>query len=185
MSERKPSARLGRRLAVLTVGLGLIGLGLPTTALAHGIVGRADLPIPSWLFAWTAALVMVISFVALFRLWSKPRGRTPSQLLLRTPQFLEWFCGAIGLFLFAAVVVAGLWGAQNFTSNLAPTFIYVIFWVGIPITSAFFGDISGPSIRGGRLHASPPGRCTLLAPGQALCSATTRSVWVAGRPPSH
>ncbi|MGA8745963.1 MAG: fenitrothion hydrolase [Solirubrobacterales bacterium] len=144
MSERKPSARLGRRLAVLTVGLGLIGLGLPTTALAHGIVGRADLPIPSWLFAWTAALVMVISFVALFRLWSKPRGRTPSQLLLRTPQFLEWFCGAIGLFLFAAVVVAGLWGAQNFTSNLAPTFIYVIFWVGIPITSAFFGDIFRP-----------------------------------------
>ncbi len=144
MSKRKPPAHLGRRLAVLTIGLGLTGLALPATALAHGIVGRADLPIPGWLFAWTAALVMVISFVALFRLWSKPRGRAPSRLLLRAPVFLEWVCAAIGLFGFGAVVVAGLFGMQNFTSNLAPTFIYVIFWVGIPIASAFLGDVFRP-----------------------------------------
>ncbi len=144
MSERKPPARLGRRLAVLTGGLGLIALALPATALAHGIVGRADLPIPGWLFAWTAALVMVISFVALFRLWGEPRGPSPLRPVLRVPRFLEWVCAAIGLFWFGAVVVAGLLGMQNFTSNLAPTFIYVIFWVGIPITSAFLGDVFRP-----------------------------------------
>ena len=31
----------------------------------HGLVGKQDLPIPRWLFAWGAAIVLVISFVGL------------------------------------------------------------------------------------------------------------------------
>ena len=50
---------------------------VPASASAHGIVGRADLPIPAWLFAWTATGVMVISFIALWSLWSKPRLQRP------------------------------------------------------------------------------------------------------------
>jgi hypothetical protein len=114
----------------------------PAPASAHGIVGRADLPIPAWLFAWTATAVMVISFVALSALWSRPRlQRPPGKVLLRVPKLIEWLCGAIGIALFAIVAYAGLAGEQNLTSNLAPTFIYVIFWVGIPLASAFVGDI--------------------------------------------
>ena len=41
--------------------------------LAHGIVGRTDLPIPEWLFGWAAAVVLVVSFVALAVLWPQPR----------------------------------------------------------------------------------------------------------------
>ncbi len=112
------------------------------SASAHGIVGRADLPIPAWLFAWTATAVMVVSFVALWSLWSRPRlQRPPGRVRLRVPKLLEWLCGAIGIALFAIVAYAGLAGEQNLTSNLAPTFIYVIFWVGIPLASAFVGDI--------------------------------------------
>jgi hypothetical protein len=126
----------------LALGIGLLA---PAAASAHGIVGRADLPIPAWLFAWTATAVMVISFLALWGLWSKPRLQRPrGRPLLRVPQPLEWLCGAIGISLFLLVVVCGLWGAQNFTSNLSPTFIYVIFWVGIPIASAFVGDLFRP-----------------------------------------
>ena len=40
---------------------------------AHGIVGRADLPIPVWLFSWAAAIVLVVSFVALSALWRSPQ----------------------------------------------------------------------------------------------------------------
>lgn len=123
----------------------LASLLAPASASAHGIVGRADLPIPAWLFAWTATAVMVISFVALWSLWSKPRlQRPPGRVLLRIPKLLEWLCGAIGIALFAIVAYAGLAGEQNLTSNLAPTFIYVIFWVAIPIASAFLGDIFRP-----------------------------------------
>ena len=41
--------------------------------IAHGIVGRTDLPIPEWLFGWGAAMVLVVSFVALAVLWPEPR----------------------------------------------------------------------------------------------------------------
>jgi hypothetical protein len=123
----------------------LASLLAPASASAHGIVGRADLPIPAWLFAWTATAVMVVSFVALWSLWSKPRlQRPPGRVLLHIPKLLEWLCGGIGIALFAIVAYAGLAGEQNLTSNLAPTFIYVIFWVAIPIASAFFGDIFRP-----------------------------------------
>jgi len=40
---------------------------------AHGIVGRADPPIPETLFGAAAAAVLVVSFVALALGWSKPR----------------------------------------------------------------------------------------------------------------
>jgi hypothetical protein len=123
----------------------LAALLAPASASAHGIVGRADLPIPAWLFAWTATGVMVISFIALWSLWSKPRlQHPPGRVLLRVPRLVEWLCGVLGVALFGIVIYAGLVGEQNFTSNLAPTFIYVIFWVGIPIVSAFAGDIFRP-----------------------------------------
>ena len=44
----------------------------PAPASAHGFQQRANLPIPEWLFGWAAAVVLVVSFVALAVLWSKP-----------------------------------------------------------------------------------------------------------------
>ena len=46
-----------------------------TALFAHagGLLGRADLPIPEWLFGWAAAIVLVVSFVALAVLWPEPR----------------------------------------------------------------------------------------------------------------
>jgi len=38
---------------------------LPAPVFAHGLVGRADLPIPKSLFAAAAATVLVVSFLAL------------------------------------------------------------------------------------------------------------------------
>jgi hypothetical protein len=140
------SARRARPLFRLACLAALLAsLLVPASASAHGIVGRADLPIPAWLFAWTATGVLVISFIALWSLWSKPRlQRPPGRVLLRVPRPVEWLCGVLGVALFGIVIYAGLAGEQNFTSNLAPTFIYVIFWVGIPIASALVGDIFRP-----------------------------------------
>src|SRR3954451_24187255 len=110
--------------------------------LAHGLVGRTDLPIPKWLFGWAAAVVLVISFAALAVLWPKPelqeeRGRR----WFTMPRFADPLLGAIGVFAFVAVVYAGLRGARDAQDNLAPTIIYVHFWVGMAVLSVLFGDV--------------------------------------------
>ena len=62
-----------RRLAFSLAAACGLALALPGVAAAHGLVGRQDLPIPRWLFAWGAAVVLVLSFVALAVLWPRPR----------------------------------------------------------------------------------------------------------------
>ena len=49
-------------------------------------------------------------------------------------------CGAIGVAVFAAVVYAGLAGTDSQQDNLAPTAVYVGFWVGVPFLSLLLGD---------------------------------------------
>ena len=121
---------------------GTVALLAPAVAEAHGIVGRQDLPIPRWLFAWGAAVVLVASIVALAVLWREPLLERPDErLVFRAPAVLDVLAGALGVAAFVLVVWAGLDGTQTATANLAPTTIYVIFWVGLPILSLLFGDV--------------------------------------------
>jgi hypothetical protein len=116
--------------------------------IAHGLVARSDLPIPEWLFGWAAAMVLVVSFVALAVLWPEPRlereGWRPlpgglGRVLGGRP--VEILCGAVGAFLLGVVIYAGLRGTQSPTANVAPTFIYVIFWLGLVPASVLLGDV--------------------------------------------
>lgn len=117
-------------------------VAFPATAAAHGLVGRADLPIPEWLFGWAAAVVLIVSFVALATLWPRPQlEEAHERPLFRVPVAVDILCGAIGVVVFGVVVYAGFAGTQAATSNLAPTFIYVLFWVGLPVLSVLLGDI--------------------------------------------
>ena len=118
------------------------------TFLAHGLVARSDLPIPEWLFGWAAAMVLVVSFVALAILWPEPRLEKerwrplPAELgRLLGSRPVEVLCGAIGVFLLGVVVYAGLRGAQSPTANFAPTFVYVIFWLALLPASILLGDV--------------------------------------------
>ena len=117
--------------------------------IAHGIVGRTDLPIPEWLFGWGAAMVLVVSFVALAILWPEPRlqdgggfralPRSLSRVLISRP--VEVLCGAVGVFLLGLTVYSGLSGSQTATNNFAPSFVFVIFWLSLVPLSLLFGDI--------------------------------------------
>ncbi len=123
-------------------GLGIAALAFPAAASAHGIVGRADLPIPVWLFSWTAAIVLVVSFVALSTLWMRPQLQSEHRKrLLVMPAVLAHLASLVGLALFALVLYSGFDGTQVWSANFDPTFIYVIFWVGLPLASVIFGDI--------------------------------------------
>ncbi len=131
-----------RTLMSLLCGLCVAALAIPASAQAHGIVGRADLPIPVWLFSWTAAIVLVVSFVALSTLWTTPQLQEQHRrALVRLPTALEWLACLVGVGLFGLVVYSGFAGAQVPLANFSVTFIYVIFWVGTPVASVLFGDV--------------------------------------------
>jgi hypothetical protein len=53
----------------------------------------------------------------------------------------DFVFGLLGFLVFALVVTAGLAGEQLVTNNIAPTFIYVIFWVGLVVASLLLGDV--------------------------------------------
>jgi hypothetical protein len=140
---------LKRRIAI---GAGLASAAMlvaPDAALAHGLVGRADLPIPRWLFGWAAAAVLVVSFAALSTLWRSPKleeedGFRPLPGWLSRAvvnPVTDALAGVIGVALLALVVWSGLFGVQTPLSNFAPTFVYVIFWVGLVPASIVFGDL--------------------------------------------
>lgn len=116
--------------------------------LAHGLTGRADLPIPAWLFGWAAAAVLVVSFISLGLFWKTPKlegsGWRPlpswfSRVV--TSRATDVFCSLAGVFMLGIVIWAGTWGAQSAADNVVPTFVYVIFWVGLVPVSVLFGDV--------------------------------------------
>lgn len=136
----------GLAVATVTTDIGVAAaalvLALPAPAQAHGLAGRADLPVPRWLFAWAAATVLIVSFVALGVLWRRARLHDERlRPLVRLPAFLEPVYGVIGVAMFAGLVYAGFAGSQVPTANVVPTFVFVIFWVALAPLSALCGDL--------------------------------------------
>jgi hypothetical protein len=148
--SRDPAAR-ERGSAVRTSAIACVALALaivacafafPSLASAHGIVGRADLPIPAWLFSWTAAIVLIASFVALSVLWTRPQLQHERRVrLFGLPEPVRWLASVLGLAVFALVLYSGFAGTQVWSANFSVTFIYVIFWIGLPISSVLLGDV--------------------------------------------
>jgi len=136
-------ARTLMRPAVGGVATALgLSLAWPPAALAHGLVAKTDLPIPTWLFAWAAAVVLLLSFVALGILWPTPRFTTShAKRVLRVPAVLDVLCGAAGTAAFAFVVYAGYAGGQTAFGNILPTVVFVVFWVAVPFASVLLGDV--------------------------------------------
>src|SRR5919112_590248 len=112
--------------------------------IAHGLVGRTDLPIPEWLFGWAAAIVLIVSFLALAVLWPKPKleGTESRRLFaIPAPAVVDFVCGAIGVIALCVIVWSGLTGEQTPSGNFASIFVFVTFWIGLVFVSAIFGDI--------------------------------------------
>jgi hypothetical protein len=115
---------------------------------AHGIGSVQDLPIPAWLFYWGAVVVLVVSFVLLGALWRRPvlgtrqhgraLGAAVSAVVLGP---LRVAFQTLSVALFALVWAAALFGDSDPFRNLAPTWVYVIFWLGLPLLSVVLGNV--------------------------------------------
>jgi hypothetical protein len=141
--------RPGRGLVAASAAAGLLGaLLFPDIASAHALVGRKDLPVPAWLFAWGASLVLVISFALLSVAWTKARlqqegWKAVSPWISRAVlnPAVEVLCGLIGVGLFAVVLYAGFRGISDPTQNFSIVFVFYTFWLGLVLLSVLLGDV--------------------------------------------
>jgi hypothetical protein len=114
----------------------------------HGIGSVQDLPVPTWLFYWGAGVVLVVSFVLLGALWRRPLlaayetgkaiGRGFSSFVLGP---LRIAVQVVSVLLFGVVWAAALFGDTDPFRNLAPTWVYVVFWLGVPPLSVVLGNV--------------------------------------------
>jgi hypothetical protein len=120
-----------------------------TLPLAHGIGGVRDPVLPDWLMYYAASIVLILSFVALGVLWRKPllEGRDRGRPLGRRWQGLVLWTGwrvlfgAFSVGLLVLIWFAALVGQPDAADNLAPTFIWVLFWLGIVPFVVVFGNV--------------------------------------------
>ncbi len=127
---------------MLLLTAALMSTALPASA--HGLGGRADLPIPLGMFLAGAAVVLILSFAALAVLW--PRHRWQEDPVLR-PFSLPGFKGLltalrlIGVVVLVFMIATGVFGVNNASRNPAPVLLWVGFWLVVPFASALFGDL--------------------------------------------
>ncbi len=117
---------------------------------AHGFGDRYDLPVPFSLWVGGAAFAIVLSFLVMGLFLRRPAiaGGYPRLNLLRwrgarilAEPRLWWAGRTICVALLALTIAAGLFGNQDPTRNMAPTAVWVIWWVGIAYLSALLGNV--------------------------------------------
>jgi hypothetical protein len=120
-------------------------------AAAHGFGQRYDLPLPLSLYLFGAAAAVVVTFiiVGVFVRGGASRGGFDrrfdltryriGRLMLHPASTLVLKLAALAPF--AVTIAAGFIGNQDPYRNLAPTMVWIIFWVGLAYVSAFVGDI--------------------------------------------
>ena len=150
-----PAAQAGPASRLTTGSAPLVAAPVsPAAAQAHDIAGGESLPLPSWLLAWAASTVLVISFVGLAVLWPSPRlARARERRLLALPRWLDG--------------VAGVLHASRLPSGLA----------GGPGAAFDLADARGGRIAARALRGRPYALTFLYTPCPDVCrqTSTTRS----------
>lgn len=118
---------------------------LPLTAFAHAFGERYDLPAPLSYFMVGGAAVVALSFVAaaLFARSHAQHSNAAAFRLATGPllPLLHLPARIGGLFLFVVTLFAGLYGSRSPEANLAPTLVWLIWWIGLSLTVACIGNV--------------------------------------------
>ena len=119
-------------------------------AYAHGFGERYDLPLPLSYFVVAGAAAVILSFAVVGVFIRGERagsqypglnlfGNGPLRILLTGP--VTWLLKAASLFLFFLVIATGIFGSERPVNNLTPTFVWIIWWVGMGFVVALLGNL--------------------------------------------
>ena len=141
-----------RRALVTTLVLSALALA-SRPAFAHGFGQGYDLPLPLWLYLFGAGAAVLVSFVPASLLAGGRRtgdgGAYPRFDLLRIVPLRAVLASrafllglrllSVGLFIL--VILSGLLGERAESYNFAPTFVWIVWWVGLSFFTALVGNI--------------------------------------------
>lgn len=120
-------------------------------AYAHGFGERYDLPVPLEYYLAGAGAVVVFSFVIIAMFvrgsyglngyWRSNLFRYHQLSVLFQTRSVTFCFKLASVFIFLLIIATGIWGNQNPSSNFSPTFVWVIWWVGMGFFVALVGNI--------------------------------------------
>lgn len=122
---------------------------ITTPVYAHGFGERYDLPIPLEMYFLGAVATVGTSFLVIVLITQKgliakyPRKNIAEWRLANfflSHGFLALF-KILSLAIFFLILAAGFIGVSDSNQNILPTFIWVIFWVGMVFISGFVGNM--------------------------------------------
>ena len=130
--------------------LAFLLLCAPLEAFAHAFGSRYELPVPAWLFIAGGALTVTLTFVivAAFSRGGAERyagarwdlaGTVFGRLL--GSAWVSTALKAAGIAALALVVVAGFIGTKDPNRNIAPTLVWIVWWVGFSYLAMLAGNI--------------------------------------------
>jgi hypothetical protein len=120
----------------------------PGAALAHAFGERYELPVPVWLFVAGGALTVTLTFALLAAFaragaerfaglpWSLPLGAANG----RRGGVLAALLRALGVAALCVVLVAGFFGSTDPNRNIAPTLVWIVWWIGFSYVAMLAGN---------------------------------------------
>ena len=132
----------------------LTGIAAPmalatSSASAHAFGTRYDLPIPLGIYLTGAGAAVFLSFMVMAR-FLKHRGELRGGFrfnILSLPG-MKWLgssllrnaLGSLSIAIFGLVLATGFFGNADPLKNFTPTFVWIVWWVGMAYISALFGN---------------------------------------------
>ena len=138
-----------RKLAIV-IAFALAAVLAVSPVYAHGFGERYDLPLPLNMFMIAAAAAVAASFVVIGLFVNKQPGefRYPILNLLTVPALgavlrsKVFTCAfkLLGVAVFLLLIATSLFGVNKPVENLSPTFVWIIWWVGMGYICALLGN---------------------------------------------
>lgn len=127
----------------LTVGIAASTAIFHRPALAHAFAERYELPAPVWLFILGGALTVSLTFLMVGLLARDGAYRYAAirfEVARQIPAWSRLSLRVLGIAVLLVIVLAGLFGNANPNRNIAPTLVWIIWWVGFGYATMLVGN---------------------------------------------